>query len=94
MARPRNPETIPRSNWATVRVPRELHHRAKAFARRREMRLQDATAFALKLFLDAKSPPTFGDDLKIYLRVIRERLEKWDRPGVEAILSQIEKRFL
>ncbi len=58
------------------------------------MKLQDVSAIALKTYLDAKSPPTFADEIRVYLRVIREKMEAWDRPGAEAVLLEIEKRFL
>lgn len=93
MARPRNPETIPRSDWSTVRVTRDLHLRAKLFAQRRQMRLQDVSAHALQLYLDARKPPTFADEMKIYIRVIHEKLAQWDRPGAEDVLRELEKKL-
>lgn len=93
MARPTNIHTIPRSQWTSLRVTKELHHRAKLHAERRAVPLQSVTATALQLYLDAKKPPTFADELKVYIRVLSEKLARWDRPGAETVLMELERKM-
>jgi hypothetical protein len=93
MPRPPDPRTRPRRDWRTLRVPHELHHSAKVYARTREIRLQDLTVIALKHYLDAKAVPTFLEELQVYIKHIEERLSRWDRPGAEMILLEMKRKM-